>query len=241
MEGPGGGRLLYAHPDAPADPLGKGGGRDSSGAPQHQVDVAIVDIVESPSTVGALRRAGVAGTTTAVVAVGGDHRVHSPEEFARRARLWGASCPSDGQELLCPPAVWPPGRIQGPHRVLVTGGARSGKSTEAELRLLGESEITYLATGPAAGGDDAWDRRVKAHQERRPWWWRTEETLEAAGVLERTSGAVLFDCVGTWLAGTMDACGMWRIRRVPAPKRRCPPASTNSWRRGGAPPPMSWR
>ena len=28
------------------------------------------------------------------------------------------------------------------------GGARSGKSGEAELRLAGEPEVTYLATGP---------------------------------------------------------------------------------------------
>lgn len=209
VEGPGGGQLLYARTDAPADPPGDS---SESGAPPdapHPVDVAIVDVVEAPQTIGALRRSGIAGSTTAIVAVGGDHRLHSPDELARRARLWGASCPSDGQELLCPPAAWPPGRIHGPHRVLVTGGARSGKSTEAERRLLGECEVTYLATGPASGADDSWTRRVKAHQERRPWWWDTVETLDVAGTLERVSGTVLLDCVGTWLAGVMEHCGMW--------------------------------
>ncbi|MDA8368522.1 MAG: bifunctional adenosylcobinamide kinase/adenosylcobinamide-phosphate guanylyltransferase [Nocardiopsaceae bacterium] len=208
VDGPDGGRLLYARPGAPADPP-RGFAGSGSAVPPHQVDLAIVDVVESPETIGALRRAGVVGSTTAVIAVGGDHRIHSPAEFERRARLWGASAPSDGQDLVCPPAAWPPERASAPHRVLITGGARSGKSSEAELRLLGEPAVTYLATGPHADGDRAWERRVAAHRERRPWWWRTEETLDAAQVLGRASGAVLFDCVGTWLAGVMEACGMW--------------------------------
>ncbi|RNL81763.1 bifunctional adenosylcobinamide kinase/adenosylcobinamide-phosphate guanylyltransferase [Halostreptopolyspora alba] len=210
VEGTGGGQLLYARPDAPADPPGEGRESGASDGAPDRVDVAIVDVVESPWTIGALRRSGIAGDTTAVIAVGGDHRLHSPDEFTRRARLWGASCPADGQELLCPPSAWPPGRVRGPRRVLVTGGARSGKSTEAELRALGEPEVTYLATGPAPAGDDSWARRVKAHRERRPWWWRTVETSDVAGTLDRASGTVLVDCVGTWLAGEMEQCGMWR-------------------------------
>ncbi|WP_141925155.1 bifunctional adenosylcobinamide kinase/adenosylcobinamide-phosphate guanylyltransferase [Haloactinospora alba] len=208
VEGPGGESLLYACPEAPADPPTTAGGHAPVPPPQ-QVDLALVDVVESPRSVGALRRAGVVGTTTAVAALGGDHRLHSPAEFERRARLWGTFAPSDGQELPCPPAAWPPSRIRGPHRALVTGGARSGKSAEAERRLLAEPEVTYIATGPTADGDDAWRERVEAHRARRPWWWRTEETLDVAAVLRRASGAVLLDCVGTWLAGVLDACGMW--------------------------------
>nr|WP_255429836.1 bifunctional adenosylcobinamide kinase/adenosylcobinamide-phosphate guanylyltransferase [Streptomonospora sp. PA3] len=235
VEGPGGGRLLLARSDAPADPppppdigapppasADRGGGADAetwtahaasaSTAPAHQVDVAIVDVGESAAAIGALRRAGVVTTTTAVLAVGGDHRVHSPAEFERRARLWGASAPVDGQELWCPPAAWPPERARGPHRVLITGGARSGKSAEAERRLLGEPDVTYLATGPDPGGDQAWARRVALHRSRRPSWWKTEETSDAAAVLREARGAVLFDCVGTWLAGAMESCGLWEER-----------------------------
>ncbi|MDA0567673.1 bifunctional adenosylcobinamide kinase/adenosylcobinamide-phosphate guanylyltransferase [Streptomonospora sp. S1-112] len=270
VEGPGGGRLLYARPDAPADPPPKaapdgadpeGGGSASpapgGGAPAHRVDLAIVDAGESPAAIGALRRAGVVGATTAVVAVGGDHRVHSPAEFERRARLWGALCPSDGQELWCPPAAWPPERVRGPHRVLVTGGARSGKSAEAERRLLGEPEVTYLATGPSPEAEDAaWARRVAEHRARRPSWWRTEETPDAAAVLRRAEGAVLFDCVGTWLAAAMDACGMWdepapagaedalagRVADLVAAWRGCPAlvvAVTNEVGSGVVPPTVS--
>jgi adenosylcobinamide kinase/adenosylcobinamide-phosphate guanylyltransferase len=236
VDGPDGGRLLYARADAPADPPG-GSGAGGERVPPQQVDVAIVDVVESPATVGALRRAGVVGRTTAVIAVGGDHRVHSPAEFERRARLLGALAPSDGQDVACPPAAWPPERVAGPHRVLVTGGARSGKSTEAERRLLGEPEVVYLATGPDPEGDRAWAERVAAHRGRRPWWWKTEETTDAAAVLRGATGAVLFDCVGTWLAAAMDACGLWRDR---------PPAGAgaeldaredelvDAWRRCGA-------
>ncbi|RCV52056.1 bifunctional adenosylcobinamide kinase/adenosylcobinamide-phosphate guanylyltransferase [Marinitenerispora sediminis] len=215
VDGPDGGRLLYAapsaaepRPDEAAPAAAEGGSR--SAVPPQQVDVALVDVVESPMTIGALRRAGVVGNTTAVVALGGDHRVHSPAEFARRARLWGALAPSDGQELRCPPSAWPPPRIRGPYRVLLTGGARSGKSAEAERRMLGEPEVTYLATGPRPGDDADWAKRVAAHQERRPWWWRTVETGDAAGVLAEAAGAVLLDCVGTWLAATMEECGLWR-------------------------------
>ncbi|GLU46109.1 bifunctional adenosylcobinamide kinase/adenosylcobinamide-phosphate guanylyltransferase [Nocardiopsis ansamitocini] len=208
VDGADGGRLLYASPGAPAEPP-RDIGAPGTPVPEHQVDLALVDAAGAPETIGALRRAGVVGFTTAVVAVGGDHRVHSPAEFARRARLWGALAPSDGQDLTCPPATWPPPRVRGPYRVLITGGARSGKSTEAERRLLGEPDVLYLATGPAPDDDPAWAKRVAAHQERRPTWWRTAETLDAVEVLAQADGAVLLDCVGTWLSGTMAELGMW--------------------------------
>ncbi|GAA3736141.1 hypothetical protein GCM10022402_15370 [Salinactinospora qingdaonensis] len=207
IDAPEGGRLLYSRPDAQhhlTETVAPPEGHASA-----EVDLALVDVVEAPETIGALRRAGVVGMTTAVVAIGGDHRVHSPAEFARRAKLWGALAPSDGQVLSCPPSTWPPPRVRGPHRMLVTGGARSGKSAEAERRLLGEPDVTYLATGPKSDSDPAWAQRVAAHRQRRPWWWRTEETLNVVGVLDAAEGAVLFDCVGTWLAGVMGECGLW--------------------------------
>ncbi len=173
--------------------------------------MVIVDAAQRPEIIGELRRSGVIGVTTAVVAVGGDHRVRSPQEFARRARLWGALAPGDGSVMSCPPAVWPESRPRGPHRTLVTGGARSGKSTEAELRLMAEPHVVYAATGPLvdAEADPEWAERVAHHVRRRPWWWRTEQTTDLALLLKRTRGAVLVDCLGTWLTSVMDECGLW--------------------------------
>jgi adenosylcobinamide kinase/adenosylcobinamide-phosphate guanylyltransferase len=93
--------------------------------------------------------------------------------------------------------------------VLVMGGARSGKSERAELRLAGEPEVTYVATGASGGGDPDWAARVAAHRARRPGWWRTVETADLAGVLAAARGAVLIDGVGTWLAAVLDECGAW--------------------------------
>ncbi|CAL9574747.1 hypothetical protein SUDANB121_04939 [Nocardiopsis dassonvillei] len=216
VESPGGGRLLYARSGPapmpagpPVEALVPGSGFAS--APPQQVDMVIVDAAQRPETIGELRRSGVIGVTTAVVAVGGDHRVRSPQEFARRARLWGAFAPGDGHVMSCPPAVWPESRPHGPHRVLITGGARSGKSTEAELRLLAEPKVSYVATGEPAdpARDPEWAERVALHTARRPWWWETEETRELSSLLKRTRGAVLIDCLGTWLTAVMDEHGLW--------------------------------
>ena len=96
-------------------------------------------------------------------------------------------------------------------RVLVLGGARSGKSVTAE-RMLGDRErADYVACGmPADDADPAWAERVRLHRERRPDRWTTLETLDLVGVLAGTGEApVLVDCLSTWLAGVMDGCGLW--------------------------------
>lgn len=218
VEGPEGGRLLYARSGTgplpggpPAQTLPPGASGYAGARPPQQVDMVIVDAAQRPEVIGELRRSGVIGVTTAVVAVGGDHRIRSPQEFTRRARLWGALTPHDGHVMSCPPSVWPEPRPKGPHRTLVTGGSRSGKSTEAELRLLAEPAVVYAATGPEADTerDPEWAERVALHMQRRPWWWQTEQTRELAGLLRRQRGAVLVDCLGTWLAGVMDKHGLW--------------------------------
>jgi adenosylcobinamide kinase/adenosylcobinamide-phosphate guanylyltransferase len=89
---------------------------------------------------------------------------------------------------------------------LVLGGARSGKSAAAEAlcaRL--PTPVTYVATGgPLAGGDDDWAARVAAHRARRPAGWYTVEVgpgSDLVAVLDGTSGTVLLDALGTWMAG----------------------------------------
>jgi uroporphyrin-III C-methyltransferase/precorrin-2 dehydrogenase/sirohydrochlorin ferrochelatase len=96
-------------------------------------------------------------------------------------------------------------------RVLVLGGARSGKSATAEGMLAGDGPVDYVATGaPPGSGDAEWDTRVAEHKRRRPLHWRTVETLALAEVLAAPDPApVLVDCLTTWLARVMDDCGAW--------------------------------
>jgi adenosylcobinamide kinase/adenosylcobinamide-phosphate guanylyltransferase len=158
-----------------------------------------------------------------------DHRVSSEEELARRCRFWGVIAPRDGDVLTVSPATTGPattgpgatgpgttgpGPAGPPRRVLVLGGARSGKSRHAELRLAAEPQVTYLAAGPyppgaRSGADPEWAERVAAHRSRRPPWWRTVESLDVARTLRSESGAVLFDGAGTWLAAVMQESGAW--------------------------------
>ncbi len=196
-------------------------------------DIALLDLLAAPAQLGRLRAAGLVRPHTAVAVLYADHRITSEQELARRCALWEATAGQDGQLITSPapgiPAVIPaPGAAPTrPHRTLITGGARSGKSSEAELRLAGESSVTYLAAGPwaAAAGphgqpgaawtgpdgepDREWAERVSRHQARRPSFWRTVETLDIAAVLGEATGAVLIDGIGTWLAGIMDETGLW--------------------------------
>ena len=98
---------------------------------------------------------------------------------------------------------------QAVRRVLVLGGARSGKSAHAERIAAATGSVTYLAT--AAGGvDDAeWTARVEAHRRRRPENWTTVETREVSSVLRCEANTVLIDSITTWVSGVMDEVGCW--------------------------------
>jgi adenosylcobinamide kinase/adenosylcobinamide-phosphate guanylyltransferase len=104
-----------------------------------------------------------------------------------------------------------------PYRVLVLGGARSGKSVTAERLLAGRDRVDYVATGARPDDSDPdWAARVRLHQQRRPAHWATLETRDLERVLaapdltvQQLATPVLVDCLSTWLAGVMDECGLW--------------------------------
>jgi adenosylcobinamide kinase/adenosylcobinamide-phosphate guanylyltransferase len=97
--------------------------------------------------------------------------------------------------------------------VLITGGAKSGKSAEAERRVRSMGgEPVYVATAQALDGEMA--ARVRAHRARRGEGWRLiEEPRDLARVLDQTDGTGprLVDCLTLWLTNEMLAeDGDWR-------------------------------
>jgi adenosyl cobinamide kinase/adenosyl cobinamide phosphate guanylyltransferase len=87
---------------------------------------------------------------------------------------------------------------------LVLGGARSGKSAFAEQLAASRPEpVTYVATGTPSDPDMA--ERIARHRARRLASWRTEEVGAAlVDGLDRVTGTVLVDSLGSWVA----ACDM---------------------------------
>ena len=82
--------------------------------------------------------------------------------------------------------------------ILITGGQRSGKSTQAEKMALKMSRNpVYLAT--AHIWDDEFRERVRRHQERRgPEWTNIEEEIYLSRH-DISGRVVLIDCITLWL------------------------------------------
>lgn len=94
--------------------------------------------------------------------------------------------------------------------ILVTGGARSGKSGFAERLTLSLAEqAVYVATAQAF--DDEMKARIALHQQQRGesggQWETLEEPHDLPGLLDRLSGgkAVLVDCLTLWLSNVLLA------------------------------------
>ncbi|MEV8372426.1 bifunctional adenosylcobinamide kinase/adenosylcobinamide-phosphate guanylyltransferase [Kribbella sp. NPDC056861] len=94
-------------------------------------------------------------------------------------------------------------------RTLILGGARSGKSTEAERLLANHADIVYVATGGDGSTDREWAERIALHRSRRPASWGLAETIDLVPLLGTPGPPLLIDCLTLWLSRTMDACEVW--------------------------------
>jgi len=209
ITGPDGARLLYATDTSvlPDEAVALAAGRAydavllelttvTGGRPGGE---SHLDLTTWPEQVARLRAAGAVHDGTQVVAIHLGHGNPPPDVLDALLGSWGARAGRDGQVLELGP-----GRG---HRVLVLGGARSGKSAYAESRV--DGEVTYVATAPVREGDEEWAARVRAHVARRPATWRTAETADVAGVLRAAPGPVLVDDLGLWLTQVLDAADAW--------------------------------
>ncbi len=81
--------------------------------------------------------------------------------------------------------------------ILVTGGARSGKSTYAEnLALSLSPDPIYIAT--ARIWDEEFHQRVLKHQERRKEHWHNKEEEKELSKISVEDKVVLIDCITLW-------------------------------------------
>jgi len=104
-------------------------------------------------------------------------------------------------------------------RILVLGGARSGKSRFAErLVEAGCGEAVYIATAEALDAEMA--ERIAAHRARRQATWRTvEEPDDLEGALGQAAApgrSILVDCLTLWLSNAFGADAEGRGAAVPA-------------------------
>lgn len=90
--------------------------------------------------------------------------------------------------------------------ILVTGGARSGKSAHVEQLALSQCErVLYIATSVIT--DDEMAQRVKKHRAQRPAHWRTWEGYRDIGDVIRhhvqPGEGVVLECITTMLANLL--------------------------------------
>mgnify|MGYP001179303672 CR=1 FL=1 len=188
-------RLLYLPPGASAvDPCA-----------ERPYDTVLLDVLGRPEALARLRETGAVGPGTDVLAVHLDHRVPPGRELHRRLAAAGARTLPDGGTVR----VGERRPVPVPRRTLVLGGARSGKSAEAERRLAAFPGVLYVATGGRRDGDAEWEERIALHRARRPASWRTAETCDLEPLLAEDGPPLLIDCLALWMTAVLDECGAW--------------------------------
>ncbi|KPU46276.1 bifunctional adenosylcobalamin biosynthesis protein CobU [Oxobacter pfennigii] len=105
--------------------------------------------------------------------------------------------------------------------ILVTGGARSGKSSFAQSLLENKEGVLYIATSVAF--DDEMKDRVKKHKESRPSSWRTVECFKDMDIhlKDVEEKVMILDCITIMVTNLMfhyelewEDLGMERINEI---------------------------
>jgi adenosylcobinamide kinase / adenosylcobinamide-phosphate guanylyltransferase len=95
--------------------------------------------------------------------------------------------------------------------ILITGGARSGKSKRAEMRTRAfPGQPVYVATAEALDGE--MEARIAKHRARRGTDWIEREVplgLVPALLATDAGGARLVDCLTLWLSNLMHGGRDW--------------------------------
>ncbi|MFW0765489.1 bifunctional adenosylcobinamide kinase/adenosylcobinamide-phosphate guanylyltransferase [Trabulsiella odontotermitis] len=93
--------------------------------------------------------------------------------------------------------------------IVITGGARSGKSRHAESLLCHYRSVLYIATSQIF--DDEMAERIAHHRQHRPTHWRTEERWQHLEQLitpdNSPDEAILLECITTLVANILFAEG----------------------------------
>lgn len=107
---------------------------------------------------------------------------------------------------------------------VLTGGARSGKSSAAEGLAAELGGAVVVAAAGSAAGDEEMAARIEAHREARPKAWRVREVRDAGAWTPgaRPGETVVLECLGTLLGRLMDEtaargalAGPWDAEALP--------------------------
>ena len=93
--------------------------------------------------------------------------------------------------------------------ILVTGGARSGKSRHAESLISHFPRVRYIATSQIFDAEMA--ERIQHHRDSRPAHWHTEERWQhLADIITPQNDpqeAILLECITTLITNILFASG----------------------------------
>lgn len=93
--------------------------------------------------------------------------------------------------------------------ILVTGGARSGKSRHAEALIADSPQVLYIATSQIF--DEEMAARIQHHRDGRPPHWRTVECWRHLDALitpdNAPEEAILLECITTMVTNLLFAMG----------------------------------